>query len=238
VQSRHSTLVFDTGRSYRGGGSAAEQYVLPFLRYRGIRSIDWLVISHADDDHAGGVQAMVHHLDVRRIVAGETLDGLDDVISDCRRGQVWRVDGIEFRFVHPGNANAFSGNDSSCVLVVSAGIHNLVLTGDIEIDAELEMLQRYPFDAASVALIPHHGSLTSSSPPLVNRLKPDYAIASAAYGNRWGFPKERIRRRWEDGGAVVLDTASSGAIGLRHCVGRGITLLREERKRQRRFWQD
>ncbi len=238
VQSRHSTLVFDTGRSYRGGGSAGEQIVVPFLRYRGIQSIDTLVISHADDDHAGGAPALLQHLDVRRILAGETISGVDDTVVDCRAGQIWQTDGIEFRFVHPGKDGVLSGNDSSCVLVVSAGMHHLVLTGDIEADAEREVLRRYPFASASVVVMPHHGSLTSSSPALVKGLNPVYAVASAGYANRWGFPRERVIRRWEAGGAVVLDTASAGAISFRLCVADGISLLSEERKRRQRFWQD
>jgi len=238
VQSRHSTLVFDTGKSYRGGGSAAEQFVLPFLRYRGTQRIDRLVISHSDDDHAGGATALLRHLSVGQIVASELIEDVDETIVDCRAGQSWQADGVDFSFVHPGPDKVLSGNDGSCVLVVSTGSHHLVLTGDIELAAEQEMLHRYPFAAASVVLIPHHGSLTSSSPAFVNRLRPIYAIASAAYANRWGFPKERVRRRWEGSGALVLDTASSGAIGLRLCAGEGIVFLREERRRQRRFWQE
>ena len=238
VQSRRSALVFDTGRSYRGGGSAAEQLVLPFMRYRGMHSIDRLVVSHADDDHAGGVRTLLRHLNVGRILAGEAIKDVDQAVVDCRAGQTWKADGIEFSFMHPGTGKVFSGNDGSCVLVVSAGSHHLVLTGDIEIAAELQVLHRYPFEAASVVVIPHHGSLTSSSPPFVNRLKPIYALASAAYANRWGFPKERVRRRWEGSGALVLDTASSGAISFRLCAGEGIVFLREERQRRRRFWQD
>jgi competence protein ComEC len=238
VQSRRSTLVFDTGRSYRGGGSAAEQFVLPFLRYRGTHSIDELVISHSDDDHSGGVTALLRHLDVGRILAGEAIGDIDEAVVDCRAGQTWHADGVEFNIVYPGADSALSGNDASCVLVVSTGSHHLVLTGDIEFAAEMEVLRRYPFASASVVVIPHHGSLTSSSPAFVTRLKPIYAIASAAYANRWGFPKERIKRRWEGGGALVLDTASSGAVGLRLCAGEGIVFLREERQRRQRFWQD
>jgi len=238
VQSQHSTLVFDTGRSYRGGGSAAEQLVLPFLQHRGIHSIDTLVVSHADDDHAGGASALVRDLDVGRILAGEAIPDVGETVLNCRAGQFWQANGVEFNFIHPGAGNGLSGNDASCVLVVSAGSHRLVMTGDIEMAAERELLRRYPFATVSVAVIPHHGSLTSSSPAFVNRLKPTYAIASAGYANRWGFPKERVKRRWEGSGAIVLDTASSGAISFRLCAGDGISLLHEERRRQRRFWHD
>jgi len=238
LQSRRSTLVFDTGRSYRGGGSAAEQFVLPFLRYRGVQSIDRLVISHSDDDHSGGATELLSHLNVGRIFASEALTDVAEAVLDCRAGQTWQADGVVFRFVHPGAGTGLSGNDGSCVLVASTGSHHLVLTGDIELAAEAEVLQRYPFENASVVVIPHHGSLTSSSPAFVTRLKPAYAIASAAYGNRWGFPKDRVRARWEDSGARVLDTASSGAIGLRLCAEEGIIFLREERQRRLRFWYE
>jgi len=238
LQSRQSTVLFDTGRSYRGGGSAAEHVILPFLRHQRIQSIDTLVVSHADDDHAGGVAALIREIDVARILVGEMIPVSGRTVIECKAGEFWQTDGIAYRFIHPGADTALQGNDASCVLIVSAKGHHLVLTGDIEGEAELEVLRRYPFESASIVLIPHHGSLTSSSPAIVNRLRPSYAIASVAYDNRWGFPKERVTRRWKGGGAVVMDTASSGAISFRLCADEGIEFLREERFRQRRFWHD
>lgn len=238
LNSRQSTVLFDTGRSYRGGGSVAEQVILPFLRHQGIALIDTLVVSHADDDHAGGVAAVTRQIDVARIRVGEAIPVSGRTVTECVSGEFWKTDGISYRFIHPGPESALEGNDASCVLVVSAGRHHLVLTGDIEGAAEFEVLQRYPFESASIVLIPHHGSLTSSSPAFVNRLSPAYAIASAAHNSRWGFPKERVRRRWEGSGARVMDTASSGAISFRLCADEGISWLREERVRQRRFWHD
>jgi competence protein ComEC len=238
METRQSTVLFDTGRSYRGGGSAAEQVILPFLRHQGVRSIDTLVVSHADDDHAGGVAALTREIDVARIRAGEFIPVPGRSVIQCRAGELWQSDGISYRFIHPGSGSALEGNDASCVLVVSAGSHHLVLTGDIEGEAELEVLHRFPFESASVVLMPHHGSLTSSSPAFVNRLRPAYAIASAGYDNRWGFPKERVMRRWGGIGAVVMNTASSGAISFRLCADDGIGSIREERFRQRRFWHD
>jgi len=238
VQSSDHTLVFDTGASYRGGGSAAAQVVLPFLRYKGIEAIDWLVASHSDDDHAGGVSTLVKQIEVGHILAGEELPDVDHRIFGCEMGQAWAADGIGYRFLHPGPGNSLSGNDSSCVLTISAGNHRLVLTGDIEAAGEHSVLAHLPFEAANVVLIPHHGSLTSSSPAFVNRLRPDLAVASAGYANRWGFPKERVTKRWEGAGAVVLDTASSGAVSFRLCERGGLSRLREERSQQRRFWHD
>jgi len=238
VQSRRHTLVFDTGASYRDGGSAAEQLVLPFLRYRGIDSIDWLIASHADDDHAGGVPAIVQAIGIGQILAGESLGNPGQTLLDCRAGQIWDADGVRFEMLHPPPAAGLIGNNASCVLAITAGRHHLLLTGDIEFAAEERLLADDSLRAASVVLIPHHGSLTSSSPPFVNRVRPDLAIASVGHANRWGFPKERVTRRWEGVGARVLDTAGSGAISFRLCAGDGVSRLSQERLRRQRIWLD
>jgi competence protein ComEC len=238
VQSRRHTLVFDTGRSYRDGGSAAEQLVLPFLRYRGIASIDRLIASHADDDHAGGVPAMVREIKIGQILAGESLKDPGQPVRGCRAGQAWDADGVRFEMLHPLPEAGLTGNNASCVLAVAAGRHRMLLTGDIELAAEESLLARESLSTASVVLIPHHGSLTSSSPPFVNRVRPDLAIASVGYANRWGFPKEAVTRRWEGIGARVLDTAGSGAISFRLCAGDGVSRLRLERLRGQHIWHD
>ncbi len=236
VQSSRRTLVFDTGASYRGGGSAAEQLVIPFLRHRGVAAIDWLVVSHADNDHAGGVGALTGQLPIGQTYVGEPLRSGGLSALPCRADQVWEADGVEYRFLYPKTDQRRAGNDASCVLSVSAGQYRLLLTGDIEKIAEQDLLAS--LEPATVVVIPHHGSLTSSSPAFVNRLRPSLAITSAGYGNRWGFPKERVIQRWKGVGASVLDTATSGAVSVRVCAANGVTRLREERREQQRFWHD
>lgn len=238
VQSKHRTLVFDTGASYRSGGSAVEHVVWPFLRHQGISVIDWLVVSHGDNDHAGGATALARRLEISQTYVGEPLPDFELSEVECAAGHSWHADGIDFRFLYPESGSRHSGNNASCVLSVSAGRYRVLLTGDIEVQAEQELLARLGLESASVVLIPHHGSLTSSSTRFVNRLRPDLAIASAGFGNQWGFPKERVTKRWEGIGATVLDTATSGAISLRVCARDGITQLREERGVQQRFWHD
>ena len=238
VQSHEHVLVYDTGASYRSGGTAAEKTLIPFLRHRAIDSVDWLVVSHSDDDHAGGVAALLANIDVGKILAGEPLPALQRESIACSAGQRWRVDGIDFEFLHPAPGSARAGNDASCVLLIQAGDYRVLLSGDIEAPAERQFLSRWTYDRADIVLIPHHGSLTSSSPAFAKRLRPDIAIASAGYGNRWGFPKRAVTRRWQGAGASVWDTASSGAISLRVCQEGGIRELRSERQRQRRFWHD
>lgn len=237
IATRSSTLLFDTGPAFRGGGDAAESVVLPFLSARGVNRLDELVVSHADLDHAGGVSSLVHALPVGTLRTGEALDA-PAVAQRCIAGESWRVDGIAFDFLHPDAKSDVSGNDASCVLQVSAGSHRLLLTGDIERAAEAELLRSGRLQDVDVVIVPHHGSRTSSNPSFVRALHPDLAIISAGFGNRWGLPHVEVAERWRASGAEVLTTAASGAISLRLCEQGGIEALTRQRVRQRRIWHE
>jgi competence protein ComEC len=234
VQTRDSTLLYDTGMAWRSGGSVAEQVILPFLRSRSIKHIDWLVISHADLDHSGGTFAISDKLGVGNVLYGEQLPGISG--RRCRSGQGWQSSGVNFTFLHPALHSNVEGNASSCVLRVTAGSYGLLLTGDIEAASERALIQSQVPLAADVVIVPHHGSTTSSTVPFVNSVQADYAIVSAGHANRWGFPKSAVVARWSTAGAEVLNTASSGAVRFRVCASGGVVEMEKERSLRRRFW--
>ncbi|MGB5450416.1 MAG: DNA internalization-related competence protein ComEC/Rec2, partial [Woeseiaceae bacterium] len=238
LQTNRSTVMFDTGASFRDGGAVAEHVVVPFLRSRGISRIDRLIVSHADIDHSGGVRTILEHADIEMMLVGEPLREVDLATSACAAGHQWQVDDVSFRILHPHPGRPREGNDSSCVLLVEAGRHGLLLTGDIEAAVEREIIERAELRAVDAVVVPHHGSLTSSSESFVDVVSPQIAIVSAGYGNRWGFPKEQVRRRWQAVGAEVLSTATAGAVSLRLCETGGIQNLRMDRLERRRFWRD
>jgi len=234
VQTRESVLLFDTGMAWRSGGSVATQSVLPFLRGRGIRHIDWLLVSHTDLDHSGGVDAIRATLGVGEVIAGERLaSGLH---RQCRAGERWTAAGVRFDVLHPGAVDPGAGNESSCVVRVSAGPHGLLLTGDIEAESERRLIQSSAQLASTVVVVPHHGSMTSSTVPFIDSVRADFAVVSAGYANRWGFPKPRVVERWRAAGAEVFSTASSGAVYFRVCETGGVVAVEQERERRHRFW--
>ena len=237
LQTNRSTVMFDTGASFRDGGAVAEHVVVPFLRSRGISHIDRLIVSHADIDHSGGVRTIHEHADIEMMLVGEPLREIDLAASACAVGHRWEADDVSFRILHPDPGRPREGNDSSCVLLVEAGRHGLLLTGDIEAAVEREIIQMAELRAVDAVVVPHHGSLTSSSEPFVDVVSPQIAIVSAGYGNRWGFPKEQVRKRWQAVGAEVLSTATVGAVSLRLCENGGIQKLRMDRLERRRFWR-
>ena len=237
VLTRSQSLLYDTGPAYFSGGSAAASVILPFLRWRGVTTLDYLVVSHADADHAGGLGVITQGLEVRRIQAGESLvpGGQPDT---CAYGQVFTHDGVRFEFLHPRRNAAVEGNDASCVLEISAGNYRLLLTGDIEKATEAELAASKRLRPAEVVVVPHHGSRTSSTAGFVDVLQPRLAVVSAGYRNRWGQPDARVVERWQARGAIVLNTATSGAVSFSLCENEGVTDITSNRDERRRLWHE
>ena len=234
VQTREGVMLFDTGMAWRGGGSAAEQSIAPFLRARGIRHVNQLVISHADLDHSGGVEVIRRELGVGLVLAGEHQELIAS--SRCRAGQHWVSAGVRFEVLHPARSSSGEGNAASCVVRVSAGSYGMLLTGDIEAGSEYRLIRNGAPLASDIVVVPHHGSLTSSTVPFTDSVRPAYAVVSAGFGNRWGFPKPRVVERWRAVGARVLNTASSGAVYFRVCSRTGVVAVGRERQLRHRFW--
>ncbi len=210
--------------------------LLPFLRSEGIASLDLLLVSHADQDHAGGAQSLTEEIGIKRMLTGEALDHIDLRQEWCHVGEGWHWDGIEFAVIHPAESGRWHGNNASCVLELRIARHRVILTGDIESPVESLLARSGVLAPADIVLIPHHGSRTSSSKEFVRRIRPKVAIVSAGFNNRWGFPKEDIVSLWRSAGAEVLNTASSGAISYRICRDDGIRRLAEHRRDNRKYW--
>ena len=234
VRTEAHVLVYDAGPAFPTGRDAGDLAVLPYLRHRGVRHVDALVVSHGDLDHRGGVDSVLAAMPVARVLAGPSVGPLLRPRSPCWRGQRWTWDGVEFELLHPAPSARASDNDSSCVLLIRSGAGSVLLAGDVEAVAESEIVASgLPRTAAVV--VPHHGSRTSSTATFVGELRPEIALISAGYRNRWGLPRREVVERWRAAGARVLTTADSGAIEITFAAGHP-PLAREYRRTQRRYW--
>jgi competence protein ComEC len=234
VRTRSHVLVYDAGPAFRSGRDASELAVLPYLRHRGVRQLDALVISHGDLDHSGGLRSLLTSLPVRRLLAGPSVHPLPDEAAVCRAGQRWSWDGVLFEVLHPSGATHERDNDSSCVVRVAGRGGSALLTGDIEVAAETE-LDGHGLQRTDIVIVPHHGSRTSSTESLVAALRPRIALVSAGYRNRWGLPKPEVVERWRAAGARTYTTAASGAIEIELTAGEP-PRVREYRRSHRRYW--
>jgi competence protein ComEC len=231
IETRSRRLLFDAGPAARSGFDSGEEIVLPALAASGRRTLDRIIVSHADNDHAGGAAAVVGAFPDADVLKGPDVAAFGGRV--CMRGERWEWDGVRFSILHPSEGFAARGNESSCVLKVEAGAHALLVTGDIERRGEGAVLTQ-PI-AADVVVVPHHGSATSSSAPFVAAVTPKHALVSAGYANRWGFPRPEVRERWLEAGAAVLVTGDAGAISV--ALGPEGIAVAAERDRRHRYWQ-
>jgi competence protein ComEC len=241
IQTHRHVLVYDTGPAFRSGRDTGELVLLPYLRSRGIRHIDLLIVSHEDLDHRGGMRSLLAGMPVRRLMVGPSVHASarqewPQLSQVCQRGQAWDWDDVHFEVQHPGadSPSYARDNDSSCVLRVAAAGGSVLLTGDIERLAEGELLQAgaRPSD---IVVVPHHGSRTSSTAEFVAAVHARWAIVSAGYRNRWGMPKQDVVERWQAAGAQLLVTSEGGAIQFSVGV-QGIGPPQCYRRRERRYW--
>ncbi len=238
VRTRSHTLVYDTGPAFRSGRDTGELVVLPFLHSIGVRYIDMLMVSHADLDHRGGLLTLLRSMPTRQLLLGPSLRPSEIAtalnVGGCRVGQRWQWDGVTFDVLHPGNASYRSDNDSSCVLRITGSGGSALLTGDVESLAESDIVNR-GLPATDIVIVAHHGSRSSSTPALVAAAHAKYALFSAGYRNRWGFPKSDIVARWQQSGASGLSTIDSGAI-LMTVGARGVAPPTRYRDSHRHYW--
>lgn len=201
-------VLYDAGPRY-GEHSATAAVVLPYLRQRGIRQLDYLILSHDDADHTGDWPLLLAQYpntqlitDIRHINHARPCKALPDDYL-----------GASFKVLQaPG---PFSNkNDSSCVLLVQVAGWQILLPGDISRQVEKQLLQQYPDLSAQVLLLAHHGSNSSSDFVFLHQLSPQLALNSASLFNRHQHPSADVTLRLATLGIPLVNTAQSGAIRL------------------------
>ncbi|MBS0194872.1 MAG: DNA internalization-related competence protein ComEC/Rec2 [Proteobacteria bacterium] len=237
VRTQHHALVFDTGPAFEGGLDLGQSAVVPTLHALGVRRLDALIISHGDNDHAGGADSVrrAYPVALRYAPAGWP-KGRD--YQPCLKDATWQWDGVTFRFLHPPQFMPYLGNDSGCVLRVSGSGWAALLPADIEAVIEQRLVrEQSQMLRADVLVVPHHGSATSSTPDFLAAVAPKLALISVGLDNRFGHPKPAVVRRYLDRHIALEDSASDGFVRV-HLSSDGPRVLERTRERLRRFWQE
>jgi competence protein ComEC len=238
VRTAGHTLLYDTGPRYglqADAADAGDRVVLPLLRALG-ETLDTVVVSHRDSDHAGGAASVQAAQPTARWLS--SFDA--DPVRRCVAGQRWHWDGVDFEMLHPQPAHygedgaaRLSSNAMSCVLRISNGRQSAWLGGDIDAAQEVRLALARPELRATVMLAPHHGSQTSSSPVLLNTLMPRWVIVQSGYRNRFGHPAPVVLERYRQRGIDWVNSPDCGAATWRSEEPGSVSCLRQV---TRRYW--
>lgn len=210
-RSGHAVL-YDTGKSWPGG-SMAQAVISPILEKRGITQLDGLILSHLDDDHAGGRRFIERRWRPQWKWSGQSVVSY----QSCVQGRHLYWQGLRFDVLWPPEHTRNTDNAQSCVVRIydADSGRGVVLTGDIDKRSEWQMIRQFPTISANVLIVPHHGSQTSSSTGLIRAVNPTWAVASLAMGNPWRFPNPNVVNKYVSHGITWFDTAMSGQITVK-----------------------
>lgn len=244
AQTRDHTLLYDAGPDFPGDADAGNRILVPSLRAQGMGWLDGLMLTHDDTDHTGGALSVIQALPI-----GWLYSSLPDAspilrqahnLQRCTDGQYWDWDGVHFEVLHPSRASYadrdISKNNRGCTLRISAGKHSVLLAADIEKDSERRLLHVHPDKLpATLLVVPHHGSRTSSTQAFVDGVHPSYAVFTVGYRNRFGHPREDVVERYRAIGSELLRSDEDGAV----IVDMDANDFRIERwrKAHARYWQ-
>jgi len=243
IQTATHDLLYDTGPAYSLEANSGNRVILPYLRARGVRRLDGLIVTHQDKDHSGGAESLLQSLPAGWLMSSLAFEhdfsALPLAALPCADGQGWQWDGVHFLLLHPPaaqyDAPTKRSNDMSCVLKISTAYGRVLLTSDIEARSEQALLSQHRSELKSEVLIaPHHGSRTSSTPAFIAAVGASQVIFPVGYRNRFGHPRADVVARYQATGATLHRTDAEGALSLRLAPSQ--PPIAAERALRRRYW--
>ncbi|MCE2593292.1 DNA internalization-related competence protein ComEC/Rec2 [Motilimonas cestriensis] len=212
MQSQQEYLLFDTGFASSTGFSMAKSVILPYFKANNISELRHFIVSHKDNDHAGGWQDIVANLTITRYWHSQP----QSPFQYCQQGQLISLGAFTGRFfTQRGKAVGRSRNNNSCVLHLTNGDFSILIPGDIEARAEAQLIARAGQEIkADVVIAAHHGSKTSSSAAFIDAAAPTWVIYSAGRFNPWGFPHNEVVQRYIKAGSRAANTAKQGMLEI------------------------
>ena len=201
------------------GQTAADQ-----LASMGCRELDYLVLTHYDQDHINGVTALLERLPVKTLLLP---DGEDPGEAENAVLASAKAHGVQIRYIQAETALSLGAagltvypplgtagdNERGLAVLCTAGDFDLLITGDMSTATERLLLERYDLPDTEVLVAGHHGSKYSTSNALLEALTPETAIISVG-SNSYGHPADETLRRLAESGAAICRTDKQGTIHL------------------------
>ena len=209
-------IMIDTGGSYNN--DITNNILIPTLKSRGIKRINYLIITHGDYDHIGEAINLVENFKVEKVIfnCGEYNDLENELIKVINKKKIpyyscikeLNIDNNKLFFLQTKEYN--NENDNSNVIYTEINRYKFMFMGDASSSTEKEILDKYNLPDVDVLKVGHHGSKTSSSNEFINEINPKYSIISVGKNNRYGHPNKEVLDNLEK--SKIYRTDKQGSI--------------------------
>lgn len=223
-----------------GGGSRDEesfnigkQTLIPYLLNKGITKLDYILISHFDSDHVGGILSVLEELKVEKVIICEQEENenyrrFKEIVKNkkikvyvVKKGDNVKIEeNILLNILWPKDEKIKENaiNNNSIVAKLNYKNFSILLTGDIEKIAENEILKEYENSNilnANILKVAHHGSKSSSINEFLEKVKPQIALIGVGEKNTFGHPNEGVLKRLENINTKIYRTDKKGEITIK-----------------------
>ena len=216
-------ILIDTGGSYtekwkKTNYSLAQNITIPYLKKKGIKKLDYLILTHGDYDHMGESINLVENFKVEKVIfnCGEFNDLEKELIKVLEKKKIkyyscikeLNIDNNKLYFLQTKEYD--NENDNSNVVYTELDGYKFMFMGDAGVEKEKDILNKYNISGIDVLKIGHHGSKTSSSKEFINEINPNYSIISVGKNNRYGHPNKEVLNNLSD--SKIYRTDQDGSI--------------------------
>lgn len=216
-----STYLMDTGGSLMDSFDVGRFITLPYLEKQGIRELDGIIITHFDEDHYKGIDAIFGEIKIKNIYSGY-MPEKQDFLSNIEKHNIpFKIIGegdkivldrnTSLNIIYPGQMmEGLSSNNKSVVSVLEHKGTKILFTGDIEMEAEYSILDKLP--QVHMLKVAHHGSRTSTTEEFLEMTNPSYAVISVGRNNSYSHPSGEVIDRLKSKNIHIYRTDEAGSI--------------------------
>ena len=212
------TILVDTGGFYNDKGKISKNKIIPYLNSNGISNIEYLIITHGDQDHIGGALTLVENFKVEKVIfnCGEFNELEKDLIKVLDKKKIpyyscikeLNIDDNKLYFLN--NKDYGNENDNSSVIYTELNGYKFMFMGDAGIEVEEDLIEKYNLKDTDVLKVGHHGSKTSTGKEFVGVINPKHSIISVGKNNRYGHPNDSVLQNLND--SKIYRTDQDGSI--------------------------
>lgn len=194
-------ILIDTGgKLFDDTNNISNNITIPYLKSMGIKKIDYLILTHGDNDHLGEALNLVNNYKIENVVFNcgdynnleknliEVLEIKNIKYYSCIKEL--NIDKYKLQFL---NTSVYDNeNDNSSVIYTELNNYKFLFTGDASVEVEKNLMEKYNLTNIDVLKVGHHGSKTSSSLEFIEKLNPKYSLISVGKNNRYKHPNIEV----------------------------------------------